>query len=60
MVVTDIIIVTQIESMTHIPGNNPEIQKTHTAHTKNTEEDHINEDKLIKIQIIKARVVFIT
>ena len=33
LVVIDIIIVTQIESMTDIPDTNPEIQKTHTAHT---------------------------
>ena len=37
MVVIDIIIVTPIESMTHIPYTNPEIQKTHTTHTTNTE-----------------------
>ena len=55
------IIATQIESMTHIPGYNPEIQKTHTNHTTNTEEDDITEDnKLIKIQIIKTRIIFIT
>ena len=61
MVVIDIIITTQIESMTRIPGTNPEIQKTHTTHTTNTEEDHITEDnKLIKIQIIKTRIIFIT
>ena len=60
MVVIDIIIVTPIESMTHIPYTNPEIQKTHTTHTTNTEEDHITEDnKLIKLQIIKTRIIFI-
>ena len=47
--------------MTDIPGTNPEIQKTHTTHTTNTEEDDITEDnKLIKIQIIKTRIIFIT
>ena len=57
MVVIDIIIATQIESMTHIPSYNPEIQKNHTNHTKNTEEDHITEDnKLIQIQITKTRI----
>ena len=61
MVVIDIIIATQIESMTDIPGTNPEIQKNHTTHTTNTEEDDITEDnKLIKIQIIKTRIIFIT
>ena len=61
MVVIDIIIATQTESMTHIRGTNREIQKTHTTHTTNTEEDHITEDnKLIKIQIIKTRIIFIT
>ena len=61
MVVIDIIIATQIESMTDIPGTNPEIQKTHSTHTTNTEEDDITEDnKLIKIQIIKTRIIFIT
>ena len=57
MVVIDIIIATQKESMTHIPSYNPEIQKTHTNHTTNTEEDHITEDnKLIQIQITKTRI----
>ena len=52
---------TQTESMTHIPGTNREIKKTHTTHTVNTEEDHITEDnKLIKTQIIKTRIIFIT
>ena len=61
MVVIDIIIATQIESMTDIPGTNPEIQKTHTTHTTYTEEDHITEgNKLIKTQIIKTRIIFIT
>ena len=47
--------------MTHIPGTNLEIQKTHTTHTKNTEEDHITEDnKLMKMQFIKTRIIFIT
>ena len=46
MVVIDIIIATHIENMIHIT---------------NTEEDHITEDnKLIKIQIIKTRIIFIT
>ena len=53
-----IIIVTQIESMTHIPDTNPEIQKVYTTHTKITGKDHITEDKL-KIQIIKTRIIFI-
>ena len=44
-------ILTQVESMTHIPDTNPEIQKTHTANTANAEEDHITEDnKFIKIK----------
>ena len=61
MVLIDIIIATQTGSMTHIRGTNREIQKTHTTHTTNTEEDHITEDnKLIKIQIIKTRIIFIT
>ena len=58
MVVIDIIIATQKESMNYIPDINPEIQKTHTT---NTEEDHITEvNKLIKIQFIKTRIIFIT
>ena len=58
MVVIDIIIATQKESMTYIPDTNPEIQKTHTT---NTEEDHITKvNKLIKIQFIKTRIIFIT
>ena len=61
MIVIDIIIATQIESMTHIPGTNSETKKNHTTHTANIEEDHITEDnKLIKIQIIKTRIIFIT
>ena len=60
-VVIDIILVTQTESMTHIPGTNREIKKTHKTHTVNTEEDDITEDnKLIKTQIIKTRIIFIT
>ena len=60
MVVIDIIIATQIESMTNIPGTNPEIQKTHTTHTTNTDKDHITKDnKLIKTQIIKTKIIFI-
>ena len=61
MIITDVIIGTQIESMTHIPDPNKEIQKTLTTHTINTEEDHINENnKLTKIQFIKTRITFIT
>ena len=30
--------------MTDIPGTNPEIQKTHTTHTTNTDKDHITKD----------------
>ena len=57
MVVIDMIIVTQIDSMTQISDTNSEIQKTHTTHTTNTEEDHIIKDnKLIKIQIIKSKL----
>ena len=55
MVVIDIIIATQIESTTHIPGTNPEMQKTHTAHTANTKEDHITEDN----KPIKTRIIFL-
>ena len=52
MVVIDAIIATQIESLARIPGTNPEIQKTDT--------NHITKDnKLLKIQIIKARIIFI-
>ena len=55
------IIVTQIDSMTQISDTNSEIQKTHTTHTTNREEDHIIKDnKLIKIQIIKIKIIFIT
>ena len=61
MVVIDIIIATQTESMTHIRGTNREIQKTHTTYATNTEEDHITENnKLVIIQIIKTRIIFIT
>ena len=61
MVVIDIIIATQTGSMAHIRGTNREVQKTQTIHTTNTEEDHITEDnKLIKIQIIKIRIIFTT
>ena len=60
MVVIDKIIATQIESMTHIPDTNLEIQKSHRTHTTNTEEDHITDNnKLIKMQIIKTRIIFI-
>ena len=35
------------------PRYQPRNPKTHSSHTKNTEEDHITKDnKLIKIQII--------
>ena len=61
MVVIDIIIATQTESMTHIADTKREIHKIHTTHTTNAEEDHITEDnKLIKIQIIKTSIIFIT
>ena len=60
MVAIDIIIVTRIESMTHIPDNNPEIQKTHITHITNTEEDHITKNnKLKKIKIIRTKIIFI-
>ena len=61
MVIIYIMILTQVESMIHIPDTNPEIQKTHTANTTSAEEDHITEDnKLIKIKNIKTRIIFIT
>ena len=60
IVVIDAIIATQIESLSRISGTNPEIQKIDTTHTTNTKEEHITEDnKLLKIQIIKARIIFI-
>ena len=60
MAVKDIIVVTRIKSMTHIKDTNPEIQKNNTTHTTNTEKDYIIDDnKLIKIQIIKTRIIFI-
>ena len=61
MIIIEIIIETRIESMTHIPDPNKEIQKTLTTHTINTEEDRITENnKLTKIQFIKTRIIFIT
>ena len=60
MVAINIIIVTRIESMTHIPDSNPEIQKTHTTHITNTEVDHITKNnKLMKIKIIRTKIIFI-
>ena len=61
MIIIEIIIETRIESMTHIPDPNKEIQKTFTTHTINTEEDRITKNnKLTKIQFIKTRIIFIT
>ena len=61
IVVIDAIIATQTESLSRISGTNPEIKKTDTTHTTNTKEEHITEDnKLLKIQIIKARIIFTT
>ena len=60
MVVKDIIEVTKIKSLTHVKDTNPEIQKNNTTHTTNTEKDYITDDnKLIKIQIIKTRIIFL-